>query len=166
MDCGVGAHRHSAHGRHQIKPARADEPCAQLEFQSRFDPCSKEDRNPKVEARKRPRPPVSDLGFRNSAFFRPSAFGLRVSLVLVLRPSAFKAPPVPISLTPRFSGVWCARAGRKPFQRFPGMRDRNGPFNDPACLALADQETPQRKQSFGEELKLLVARYEPRWPAD
>jgi len=64
------------------------------------------------------------LGFRFSEFYR--------SLV-------FKATPVQISLTPRFSGVWCARDGRKPFQRFPGLRGRNGPLAD-----IADQEAPHR----------------------
>ena len=85
----------------------------------------KEGRNPKVEART-----ALGLRFRSSELGLLSAFGLRAS--------DFKATPVPISLTPRFSGVWCARDGRKPFQRFPGWRGRNGP------LAIADQEAPHR----------------------
>ena len=49
-----------------------------------------EGRNPKPEGRKKaeirspngPRHPVSVFGFRNSAFFRPSTFGLRPSTAL------------------------------------------------------------------------------------
>ena len=70
--------------------------------------------------------------------------------------SSIVAHPVQISLTPRFSGVSCACAGRKPFQRFPGLRGRNGPLNDPSSLSIADQEAPH----------LLVERYEHRWQAD
>ena len=33
--------------------------------------------------------------------------------------------------TPLQRGVVRARDGRKPFQRFPGLRGRNGPFDDP-----------------------------------
>ena len=68
--------------------------------------------------------------------------------------------------TPLQRGVVRARDGRKPFQRFPGLRYRNGPFNDPSCRYISHQESPHRKKSFGEELKLLVDRYEHRWPAD
>ena len=70
--------------------------------------------------------------------------------------SSIVAHPVQISLTPRFSGVSCACAGWKPFQRFPGLRGRNGPLNDPSSLSIADQEAPH----------LLVERYEHRWQAD
>ena len=92
-----------------------------------------------------------------SAGFHTGLTWARVAMWPTFRStSRFSHLPVQISLTPRFSGVWCARDGRKPFQRFPGLRCRNGPFNDPSWLPIADQEA----------LHLLVERCEHRWQAD
>ena len=63
-----------------------------------------EGRNPKPEGRKKaeirspngPRHPVSVFGFRNSAFFRPSTFGLR--------PSKLPHPTAPVEMLPRTGG--------------------------------------------------------------
>ena len=54
--------------------------------------------------------------------------------------------------TPLQRGVVRARDGRKPFQRFPGLRGRNGPFDEPL----------NRRSGW----PLLVERYEHRWQGD
>ena len=67
-----------------------------------------EARNPRAERRpsseiRRPKPEAKrGSGFELQSRPQVSVFGFR--------PSACKATPVPISLPPRFSGVWCARA--------------------------------------------------------
>ena len=64
--------------------------------------------------------------------FRPSDFDPR--------PSVFKATPVPISLTPRFSGVWCARAMAG--NRFNGFLACVAGTGHLMSLSIADQDGP------------------------
>ena len=61
-------------------------------------------------------------------------FGLRISVLGLQSDSSSD-----LINTPLQRGVVRARDGRKPFQRFPGLRGRNGPLAD-----IADQEAPHR----------------------
>ena len=59
-------------------------------------------------------------------------FGLRISelgLLSILGLQSYSSSD--LINTPLQRGVVRARDGRKPFQRFPGLRGRNGPFDDP-----------------------------------